>query len=164
MKAYLAAGLFNIGEIYVNEIIANLVRELNPGVDLYVPQENSEINDKNAYADSLMIAKADCDKLKEADFLIAVIDGIEIDAGVAAEIGIFSTTGKPIYALYSDSRQQGATNSKKILALKADPTENQFFYRNLFVIGLIKNTNGGVFNSIEDLVTRITLDLHTKGE
>lgn len=149
-KGYLANGLFGLGDRLVNELVAKEIRNSLPGVDLYVPQENAAINDKNAYADSLLIASADIEALKESDFLVAVIDGVEIDSGVAAEIGAFSMLNRPIYALYTDTRQQGRENTKKIEALIADGTENQFMYRNLFVIGLIKQ-HGVIVGSIEEL-------------
>lgn len=159
MKGYLANGLFSIGDRLVNQMIASEVRKALPGVELYVPQENADINDKNSYADSITIAQADSDKLYASDFLIAVIDGVEIDSGVAAEIGIFSTFGKPIYALYTDVRQQGRTNELKIEALIEDGTENQFMYRNLFVIGLIKQ-NGKVFSDIKQLTKQLLEDAY----
>ena len=155
MKAYLANGLFGIGDRLVNDLIAKEVREAIQGIDLYVPQENGDINDKNAYADSIAIAEADMERLEKSDFLIAIIDGVEIDSGVAAEIGAFYTSGKPIFALYSDVRQQGRSNHKKIDALIDDGTENQFMYRNLFVIGIIKKSKGGLYSSIESLVEAI---------
>lgn len=154
MKAYLANGLFSIGDRYVNEVIARELRAAIPQIDLYVPQENDAINDKNTYADSLAIAEADLNSLKESDVLIAVIDGVEIDSGVAAEIGAFSMLNRPIVALFSDVRQQGRTNSKKIDALIADGTENQFIYRNLFVVGLIKQ-NGVIASTIEEVVEQV---------
>ncbi|GGA38170.1 nucleoside 2-deoxyribosyltransferase [Psychrobacillus lasiicapitis] len=149
-KGYLANGLFGLGDRLINELVAKEVRTAILGVDLYVPQENMAINDKAAYADSLAIAGADMQALKESDFLVAVIDGVEIDAGVAAEIGAFSMLNRPIFGLYTDTRQQGRDNTKKIDALLADGTENQFMYRNLFVVGLIKQ-NGVIVNSIEQL-------------
>lgn len=149
-KGYLANGLFGLGDRLVNELVAKEVRGAIPGVDLYVPQENMAINDKSAYADSLAIAGADMKALKASDFLVAVIDGVEIDAGVAAEIGAFSMLDRPIFVLYTDTRQQGRDNTKKIDALVADGTENQFMYRNLFVVGLIKQ-NGMIVNSVEQL-------------
>jgi nucleoside 2-deoxyribosyltransferase len=151
MRGYLANGLFSLADRNLNEKIAHTLRWGVPNLKMYVPQENPAINDKNAFADSITIAKADCEELMKSDFLVAVIDGVEIDAGVAAEIGIFSTTGKPIFALYTDVRQLGRNNQKKIDALVEDGTENQFIYRNLFVIGLIKQTDGGIFNDIEQL-------------
>ena len=154
MKAYLANGLFSIGDRYVNEVIAQNLREAIPQIDLYVPQENDAINDKNSYADSLTIARADLEGLKASDVLIAVIDGVEIDSGVAAEIGAFSMLNRPIVALFSDVRQLGRTNAKKIDALIADGTENQFIYRNLFVVGLIKE-NGVIVSTVEEVVEAV---------
>lgn len=152
VKGYLANGLFNIGDRLVNEIIAKEVRDAIPNIDLYVPQENGDINDKNSYANSITIANADMERLVESDFLIAVVDGVEIDSGVAAEIGAFYVSGKPIFALYSDVRQQGRDNVNKINALIDDGTENQFMYRNLFVIGLIKKSGGEVYSTIDQLI------------
>ncbi|MBU5436705.1 nucleoside 2-deoxyribosyltransferase [Tissierella sp. MSJ-40] len=155
MKAYLANGLFGMGDRLLNSLIASEIRKEIQGIDLYVPQENDAINDKSSYADSIAIAKADMDKLRESEFLIAVIDGVEIDSGVAAEIGAFYMMDKPIFALYTDVRQQGRDNNKKIEALINDSTENQFVYRNLFVIGLIKQREGNVYSTVEDLVEGI---------
>ena len=154
MKAYLANGLFSIGDRLVNELLAKEIRKELPGIELYVPQENDAINDKQAYANSLAIADADMEKLQESDVLIAVLDGIEIDSGVAAEIGVFSTYNRPIIALFSDVRQLGRDNQQKVNALIADGTENQFIYRNLFVIGLIKR-NGVIVSTISEAVESV---------
>lgn len=159
MKGYLANGLFSIGDRLVNEMIAKEVRKKIPNIELYVPQENDDINDKQSYADSLLIAQADSQKLLESDFLIAVIDGVEIDSGVAAEIGFFSSLKKPIYGLYTDVRQLGRDNNLKIEALIKDGTENQFMYRNLFVVGLIKQ-NGLIFSDIKSLISQLKEDIY----
>lgn len=155
MKAYLANGLFSLGDRLVNEQLAAAIREAVPGIALYVPQENDAINDKSAYADSLAIAQADLEMLQNSDVLIAVLDGVEIDSGgVAAEIGAFSMLNRPIIGVLTDVRQQGRDNMQKIEALVRDGLENQFVYRNLFVIGLIKR-NGVITSSIEDAVEAI---------
>ena len=154
MKVYVANGLFSIGDRYVNELIATEVRKEVEDIDLYVPQENDVINDKSSYADSLAIAEADLAYLQASDVLIAVIDGVEIDSGVAAEIGVFSTYNRPIIALFTDVRQQGRDNNQKIEALIADGVENQFVYRNLFVVGLIKR-NGIIVSTVEQLVEEV---------
>lgn len=161
MKAYLANGLFSQADRLYNTFVAGKIRERfyvkygeEEKLDLYLPQENLSINDKSQYADSKAIMEADREKLMESDVLIAIIDGIEIDSGVACEIGMFATTGKPIFALYTDSRQEGTDNADKITALIEDTTENQFPYRNLFVIGVIKE-NGQVFKDIHGLTKAI---------
>lgn len=155
MKAYLANGLFSAADIMYNSIIASKVREAFPEIKLYVPQENGDINNKNAYADSRMIADGDDAHLNHADFIIAVLDGVEIDSGVACEIGVAATLNKPIFGLYTDVRQLGRDNQDKIDALVEDGTENQFMYRNLYVVGKIKNSGGQIVSDIGELVLAI---------
>ncbi|GGG15570.1 nucleoside deoxyribosyltransferase [Lysinibacillus alkalisoli] len=152
MKAYLANGLFSVGDRYVNETLAQQLRTAIPTLDLYVPQENPAINDKAAFATSEAIAQADTEALRASDVLIAVLDGIEIDSGVAAEIGLFSTLERPIIGVFTDVRQQGRTHPDKLAILQQDATENQFVYRNLFVVGLIKQ-RGVIVDSLAQAVT-----------
>ncbi|GGP12114.1 nucleoside 2-deoxyribosyltransferase [Oceanobacillus neutriphilus] len=154
MKGYLANGLFSMGDRYVNEQLAKAIREAVPEIDLYVPQENAAINDKTAYANSEIIAEADLSKLEESDILIAVLDGVEVDSGVAAEIGAFSMLNRPIVGVFTDTRQQGRDNQKKIDALVEDGLENQFVYRNLFLVGLVKR-NGVITSSLEEAVEAV---------
>lgn len=148
MKGYLANGLFSEADRHYNNYIARILREKIPQLELFLPQEQP-INNKNSYADSIMISDLDAKNLLESDFLVAVIDGVEIDSGVSAEIGIFWTTGKPIIALYTDIRQNGRSNDLKIKALIDDATENQFFYRNLFTVGLVKKRGRVVKDTLE---------------
>lgn len=136
-----------------NSYISSVLRQEFHSFDLFLPQE-APINDKNSYADSIMIAELDTAKLLESDVLIAVIDGVEIDAGVATEIGIFSTTGKPIIAVFTDVRQLGRDNERKIQALIDDGIENQFMYRNLFTVGVIKK-NGKIVKDFVELIDEL---------
>lgn len=154
MKAYLANGLFSMGDRYVNETLARQLREAIPAIELYVPQENPAINDKSAFATSEAIAKADLAALVASDVLIAVLDGVEIDSGVAAEIGVFSTFKRPIIGVFTDVRQQGTQHPDKLAILQQDATENQFVYRNLFVVGLIKQ-NGVIVSTLEAAVAAV---------
>ena len=162
MKGYLANGLFSESDRAYNELIARRVRDVVEGIELYVPQENAALNDKSGYADSVTIFKGDNDYLDKSDLLIAVIDGVEIDSGVAAEIGrfallrqmdivMFGESKREILALYTDVRLGGASNTTKVSALIEDSTENQFMYRNLYVLGAVKE-HGRVFNSLSDLI------------
>lgn len=166
MRGYLANGLFSTADQMFNDYLAKKIREAVPSLDLYVPQENDEINDKSGYADSIMIFDADNAYLDSADVLIAVLDGIEIDSGVAAEVGRFimhkefHSHEKPryVYGLYTDVRQQGRDNEQKIKALIQDGSENQFMYRNLYVIGGIKK-HGKLIDTVEDLIQTLKEDL-----
>lgn len=152
-KIYFANGLFSEQEARYNEYLVGRIRKEYPAVDVYLPQENAAINDKNAYADSIAIAQGDTNELVASDLVIAVLDGVGLDAGVAAEIGLAFGKNIPVVGLYTDSRQQGATNQAKLAALQ-EVAESQFAYINLFVIGLIKQ-NGQVFNSSDNLIASL---------
>ena len=64
---------------------------------------------------------------------------------------------------YSASNRYPSTRhgkQKKIEALINDPTENQFVYRNLYVVGKIKKS-GGIYSDIDSLKNAI-LTFETK--
>ncbi|MGT2845830.1 nucleoside 2-deoxyribosyltransferase [Streptococcus massiliensis] len=150
MHIYFASPLFSEMELAFNRQLVDNIRHRFPKVEVFLPQEQGEINDKNAYADSKMIAKLDTEAVLKSDLLIAILDGQIIDPGVASEIGVAYQAGIPILALYSDSRQLGAENPQKIEALKT-VAESQFSYVNLYTVGLVK-LNGQVVNSSEQLL------------
>lgn len=158
MKIYFANALFSQADINYNAQLAAQIRNLSPQIDLYLPQENNDINDKQAYADSKMIAQADTAKLLASDLVIAILDGNTIDNGVASEIGVAYAQKIPIIGLYTDTRQQGAGNQQKLAAL-SQVAENQFHYVNLYTTGLIK-LNGTIVNNEADLLTAIKQKLN----
>ncbi|HIB1843660.1 TPA: nucleoside 2-deoxyribosyltransferase [Enterococcus faecium] len=138
MKIYFAAPMFAKSDLLYNQQLVKEIRELSSELSIYLPQENEAINDKTAYADSRMIA---------------LLDGLTIDAGVASEIGVAYAKGIPVIGLYTDTRQQGGTHPKKIAALQ-ETAENQFHYLNLYTIGLIK-LNGKVVSSEIELLSEV---------
>ena len=152
-KIYFASPLFSNMELKYNAALVQEIREAYPNVRVFLPQEAGEINDKQSYADSKLIAKYDTEKVLESDLLIAVLDGSVIDAGVASEIGVAYAKGIPCLGLYTDSRQRGYDNIKKIEAL-SEVAESQFPYANLYTIGLIK-LNGEVVNDEKLLLNAI---------
>ena len=153
MKIYFANALFSQAELNYNAQLAAKIRQLDQTIDLYLPQENDSINDKKAYADSKMIAQADTEKLLASDLMVAVLDGLSIDNGVASEIGVAYAKEIPIIGLYTDTRQQGSSNQQKLQAL-GQIAENQFHYVNLYTTGLIK-LNGTIVNSEADLLEAV---------
>lgn len=154
MKIYFASPLFSEMELMFNQHVVDRIRECYPNIEVYLPQEQGDINDKNAYADSQLIAQVDTRHLLQSDLLIAILDGQTIDAGVASEVGVAYQAGIPILGYFSDSRQQGATNPQKLEALQTIG-ESQFAYVNLYTVGLIK-LNGEIVNTIEKLVESIS--------
>lgn len=153
-KIYFASPLFTEMEQDYNKRVVKLMKSFyGSRLDVYLPQDNEAINDKSGYADSIAIAQGDNAYLEEADILVAVLDGQTIDVGVAAEIGYFYSTGKPILAIYSDSRQGTHGNMAKVTALE-EIAESQFSYINLYVVGLVKQ-RGEIFSSKMDLVSAL---------
>ncbi|CAM4183841.1 nucleoside 2-deoxyribosyltransferase [Streptococcus penaeicida] len=153
MKIYFASPLFTEMEFTFNQVLVEKIRKAYPEATVFLPQEQGEINDKNAYADSKMIAMLDTQAVLESDFVIAVLDGQVIDPGVASEIGIAYQAGIPVLGLYTDSRQLGADNQQKLDALQT-VGESQFGYVNLYTVGLIK-LNGKVVSSSQELLDAI---------
>lgn len=152
-KIYFASPLFSEMELAYNAQLVSQIRTQFPHVTVYLPQEQMAINDKNAYADSKTIAQYDTNELLDSQLVIAVLDGAIIDVGVASEIGVAYQASIPVLGLYTDSRQQGATNQKKLDALQ-DVAESQFSYVNLYTAGLIK-LNGEIVRSSSELLERL---------
>jgi nucleoside 2-deoxyribosyltransferase len=150
MNIYFAAPMFAKSDLVYNAYLVKTIRDSYPEVAIYLPQENEAINDKTAYADSKMIALADTEKVLESQLMIALLDGITIDAGVASEIGVAYAKNIPILGLYTDTRQQGSEHPKKLAALQT-AGENQFHYLNLYTVGLVK-LNGEIYSTEEALL------------
>ncbi|HFI0463529.1 TPA: nucleoside 2-deoxyribosyltransferase [Streptococcus suis] len=159
-KLYFASPLFTEMELAFNAQLAQTIRTSLPDLEVFLPQEQMAINDKNAYADSTMIAKLDTQAVLASDVLLAVLDGQLIDPGVASEIGVAYQAGIPIVGLYTDSRQQGATHPEKLKALQ-EIAESQFAYVNLYTVGLIK-LNGMIVNQSSQVVPAIQAYLERK--
>jgi nucleoside 2-deoxyribosyltransferase len=152
MKVYLANGLFSEADFMYNEILYKELTDL--GVEVYAPQKNTAINDKSKSADSVDIYNGDTEKLEWADVIVAVLDGLVIDPGVAAEIGYMAAKGKTILGLMTDSREPSRTiNNPKMMAL-SHPLESQFIYANLYVVGAIKS-HGRIFTSRNDMLEHL---------
>lgn len=152
INIYFANDLFNEATRNFNKDVVNRIREVyGDKVYIYNPMDNDEINDKESYANSQMIANADYRELKKSDLLIAILDNQ--DFGVGIEIGIAYEAEIPIIGLYSDVRQFGGDHPMKIKALM-EIGENQYGYSNLMGNGLIKN-NGKLVNSSEELVKMV---------
>ena len=153
MKAYIAGGLFTIGQRITNELIYDKLKTEIPNLEIYLPQKNEVINSKENFADSVMIFRADYVELSNSDFLIAVLD--DMDHGMLVELGIMFEQGKRIFALASDIRTQGRDNKQKYEVFLKDPFELQWQYFNLFVVGAVKESGGGIYTSVDDLVKAV---------
>lgn len=153
VNIYFGAPLFTESERIYNKLVVDLIRaRYGEKVEVYLPQENEDINDKSNFADSIDIANADNEYLEEADCLIAVLDGVSPDSGLSSEVGYFYSMHKPIIGLYTDARQKNVTDDK-IDALDRI-AESQWSYVNLYTVGLIKQ-RGGIAESYTELVDKL---------
>ena len=160
MKVYLAGSIFYEGDLYRNTAWAKRIRDTFPGIDLYSPVENTDINGvegKKKFAGSQEVANADNERLNVTDILIACIDGDVLPSGTCAEIGKFHEKiergdHKYIIGICTDNRQMALTYSEaKVNGGKASLGEQQFSYQNIYVTGLIKQ--GGVLvSNIDDAI------------
>lgn len=163
MKAYLAGGIFFYGDYLRNSEWAYRIREEIPGIDLYSPVENTDINGvegKKKFAGSLMIARADNKRLDESDILIACIDGDVLPSGTCAEIGKFHEKiargdNKLLIGICTDNRQCYLTHSEeKDRGAAEELGEQQYSYQNLYVTGLIKEA-GFLCSNIKEVIAYI---------
>ena len=160
MKVYLAGSIFYEGDELRNTKWAKMIRDAIPGVDLYSPIENTDINGtegKKKFAGSIQIARADNERLNKTDVLLACIDGDVIPAGTSAEIGKFHEKiergeDKLIIGICTDNRQCFYTHSlEKDAGGAAGLGEQQYSYQNLYVTGLM-NDVGFIVHSIDEAI------------
>lgn len=163
MKAYLAGPIFTYGDLLRNTEWAAKIRTAFPGIDLYSPVENTDINGvegKKKFAGSQDIARADNERLDKTSVLIACIDGDVLPSGTCAEIGKFHEKiargdKKFIVGICTDNRQCYLTHSEaKDNGGMASLGEQQYSYQNLYVTGLIKEY-GVLVSNIEDAIKEI---------
>ena len=161
MKVYLAGGIFFEGDLYRNTAWAAKIRDQFPGIDLYSPVENTDINGiegKKKFAGSKEIAEADNARLDNTDILLACIDGDVLPAGTCAEIGIMREKvrrgdHKYIIGICTDNREYSRTHSSaKDAGGATGICEQQYSYQNLFVVGCIKES-GILVNNIDDAIS-----------
>ncbi|MCQ2554303.1 MAG: nucleoside 2-deoxyribosyltransferase [Clostridia bacterium] len=119
-KVYMAGPLFNEGDRYTNQVNSDRLREL--GFTTFLPQEIVINNDSSE------LVKAGCfymdlRAIKECDYMVCNCNGIDIDSGTAAEIGLGYGLGKKMIAYKSDVRNY----------------YNETYKLNNFVSGLVDN-------------------------
>ncbi|WP_125587824.1 nucleoside 2-deoxyribosyltransferase [Companilactobacillus jidongensis] len=153
MKIYFANGLFSEADRLYNDMVVKKIRAMSSDIEIYLPQENGDINDKMNYADSIKIAQEDNKELLSSDLVVAVLDGDTMDDGVATEIGLAFGKEIPIVGLWTDLRQHGFNNPAKLEAVKTIG-ENPFGYINNYTIGLIK-MNGVVISTVDQLLVEV---------
>lgn len=152
MKIYLASpyGFSECGRYYLkflkSKLIQNSIELIDPWTNILEKRTEDiqhEIN--NLTKEQIIeIGKRNIESIKNADIVIAVLDGTDVDSGVAAEIGY-------AYGL-----------NKKILGYRGDfrlASDNKYSKINLQVETFIRESGGSIYTSVDELVSAINKNL-----
>lgn len=153
-KIYLASplGFSEIGrEFYYSKLIPELKKLGFEILDPWklTPQEkvdkilNLPYSAEKKLALSILnkeIAKNNLKAIQEADILIGILDGVDIDSGTASEIGFAYGLSKRIYGYRGDFRLSGDNEGSKV---------------NLQVQYFIENSSGAISHSLKELLEKI---------
>ncbi|MCC6793423.1 MAG: nucleoside 2-deoxyribosyltransferase [Thermomicrobiales bacterium] len=150
MKIYLASPL-GFAES-TRAFMAELVAQLTPIVEVINPWDDVRFLDDIKRAPAIVdpaerrallatinrgLASKNAADIREADGMVAVLDGIDVDSGTAAEIGYAYGLGKRIYGLRTDFRLTG---------------ENEVAVVNLQVRYFIDDSGGTLVATVADLL------------
>lgn len=104
-KIYLASALFSIFEREKNAEIAEKLR--NNGFEVLLPQTVSAPMTVSG-PDMKYVYDEVLNFLKKSDLVLAIVDGAEVDTGVAWELGYAAAMGIPTFCLRTDFRKSEA--------------------------------------------------------
>ena len=105
MKIYLSAPLFTQVERKWNRMLAAALEEHIEGAKVILPQDFTFSQSFNRAADFPELFKECLRTLEEADLVVAVLDGPDVDSGAAFEVGYAYARGIPIIGIRTDYRK-----------------------------------------------------------
>jgi len=118
MRIYLAAPLFTQAERAWNRALADEIAAAFAGAEVILPQDfrpAGRYNDDRHY--SALFDRC-LGGLRRADAVVAVLDGADVDSGVAFEIGFAHALGKPVLGVRTDYRP-GADRGLNLMCARA---------------------------------------------
>ncbi len=102
MLVYVAEPLFTPGERKYAEEIDAILREL--GYETYLPHRDAGVFERGK-SSSRKFFEHDLELLKKCDFVVAILNGTDVDSGTAWEIGYAYAQGKKIFGILEDTRK-----------------------------------------------------------
>lgn len=149
-RIYLASPLgFAVStQAFMDQAVARLsdvVEVENPWDDVRFVDEFNAIAQLDSYADRVSrlngvnteLGRSNAERIDRSDAVFAVLDGVDVDSGTAAEIGYAFAKGKRVYGLRTDFRLAGDNLGATV---------------NLQVEYFITASGGRVVASLDDLV------------
>lgn len=135
--------------------MAHLIDQLVPYVEVSNPWDDVRFVDEfariaevdsraEAFAALAVIntelGRANAESIRKADGMVAILDGVDVDSGTAAEIGYAYALGKRIYGLRTDFRLAGDNHGSIV---------------NLQVQYFIEASGGSVQTSLDGLLNEL---------
>lgn len=105
MRIYLSAPLFTQVQRQWNRRLAAGLQERIAGAEVILPQDYKFGQSYNKPKDFKRIFKACVEGVRQADVMVAVLDGADVDSGTAMEMGIAYERGIPIVGVRTDYRE-----------------------------------------------------------
>ncbi|MHA1647399.1 MAG: nucleoside 2-deoxyribosyltransferase [Promethearchaeota archaeon] len=91
---------------------------------------------KKLHSINLELARKNAEYIANADIILAILDGVDVDSGTSAEIGYAFALHKPIWGYRGDFRLTGDNLGSKI---------------NLQVEYFIEASGGSIFSSLDEI-------------
>src|SRR3954452_9965194 len=103
VKLYLAGPLFTLAERAFNRMLADAIIAADPTVDVWLPQERARLflgrpDQNKAIFDDCLAG------VRQAESVVAILDGPDVDSGTAVEVGYAHALGKRVLGLRTDLR------------------------------------------------------------
>ncbi len=114
MRVYFAASLFTQVERQWNRHLSEAITRLQPKIDFIMPQDfktAGKYNDSKHYG---ALYRMCVDGINASDAVLAILDGAEVDSGVAWEVGYATAKGIPVVGVRTDFRP-GAEHGLNIM-------------------------------------------------
>ncbi len=103
MRAYIAGPLFNEGERWFDEQIADRAERV--GIETFVPHRDGSATLREQ-GDVVRIFAEDVAAIDRCEMVIANLNGVTTDDGTAWELGYAYAKGKHLVGVYTDMRLQ----------------------------------------------------------
>ncbi len=100
-KIFLAGPLFNEAEREFNAKVAARLR--SEGFEVWLAQEKGLLK-QGTDPEKKYLFEEDLKALQDSENVVAILDGNDVDAGTAFELGYAYASGKPLYGLKTDYR------------------------------------------------------------
>ncbi len=116
MRIYLSGPLFTQAERRWNRRLAEALEQRIAGAHVILPQDFKVGASYNVPQHFARIFKACVEAVHEADVVVAVLDGPDVDSGTALEVGVAYERGIPIVGLRTDFRESQDRGVNLVLA------------------------------------------------